>query len=182
MKRKSFLTALTVLPAIQGIGKIKTPFLADSCKTQKDAEGPFYKEGAPMRSQIEEHGEQLTIRGKILKASDCSTPVSNATIDIWHCDSNGKYDNDGYKCRGMVNTDENGNYSFTTILPPSYGSRPRHIHFKVRAKGFSELTSQIYFKGDKNIQNDFARNAESSRILELKSKGQSHSGQFDIYL
>ena len=182
MKRKSFLTALTILPAIKGIGEIKAPFLSESCKTQKDAEGPFYKEGAPMRSQIEQNGEQLTIRGKILKASDCSTPVTNATIDIWHCDSHGNYDNDGFKCRGMVNTDDKGNYSFTTILPPSYGSRPRHIHFKVRAKGFPELTSQIYFKGDKNLQNDFARNAEASRVLELTTKSKVHSGQFDIYL
>jgi catechol 1,2-dioxygenase len=182
MKRKTFLTALTVLPAINGLGKVNAPFLSESCRTQKDAEGPFYKEGAPMRSKIEESGEQLTIRGRILKASDCSTPVPNATLDIWHCDSHGNYDNDGFKCRGMVTTDQNGNYSFTTIFPPSYGSRPRHIHFKVRANGFPELTSQIYFKGDKNIQNDFARNAEASRVLEIKSKGQTNSGQFDIYL
>jgi len=182
MKRKGFLTALTFLPAIKSIGEIKVPFLGESCKTQKDAEGPYYKKGAPMRAQIEQHGEQLTIAGRILKASDCSTPVANATIDIWHCDVNGSYDNEGFKCRGMVNTDEKGNYSFTTILPPAYGSRPRHIHFKVRAKGFQELTSQIYFKGDKNIQNDFARNAESSRILEIKTKDQRHTGQFDIYI
>lgn len=182
MKRKSFLTALTLVPVVKGIGEIKAPFFAESCRTQKDAEGPFYKEDAPLRSVIEQGGEQLIIRGKILKASDCSTPVTNATIDIWHCDVNGRYDNDGFKCRGMVNTDQNGNYSFTTILPPSYGSRPRHIHFKVRANGFPELTSQIYFKGDKNIQNDFARNAESGRVLEIKTKDRSHSGQFDIYL
>ena len=182
MKRKGFLTALTFLPAINGIGEIRVPFLGESCKTQKDAEGPFYKKGAPMWSHIEQQGEQLTIEGRILRASDCSTPVANATIDIWHCDLSGTYDNEGFKCRGMVSTDENGKYSFTTILPPPYGSRPRHIHFKVRAKGFPELTSQIYFKGDKNIQNDFARNAESSRILELRTKDQRHSGKFDIYL
>ena len=182
MKRKSFLTALTFLPAIKGMGEVKVPFLSESCRTQKDAEGPFYKEGAPRRSVIEEAGEKLTIRGKVLKASDCSTPVAQATIDIWHCDSHGQYDNDGFKCRGLVTTDEKGNYSFTTILPPSYGSRPRHIHFKVRAKGFPELTSQIYFKGDKNIQNDFARSAESSRVLDIKTKDQIHSGQFDIYI
>ena len=182
MKRKSFLTALTLLPVVKGIGITNAPLLTESCKTQKDAEGPFYKKGSPVRSVIEENGELLTIQGKILRASDCSTPVPHATIDIWHCDLQGKYDNEGFKCRGLVNTDENGNYSFTTILPPAYGSRPRHIHFKVRAKGFSELTSQIYFKGDKNIQNDFAKNAETARILEIKTKGETHSGQFDIYL
>lgn len=182
MKRKSFLTALTFIPVVKGIGLTNSPLLTESCKTQRDAEGPYYKKGAPVRSVIEEGGEKLTIRGKILKASDCTTPVANATIDIWHCDSHGNYDNDGFKCRGMVTTDENGNYTFTTIQPPPYGSRPRHIHFKVRAKGFPELTSQIYFKGDENIQNDFARNAESSRILEINTKGGAGTGQFDIYL
>ena len=182
MKRKSFITALTFLPAINAVGGKGVPFLSDSCRTQKDAEGPYYKQGAPQRSVIEEHGEKLTIRGRILKASDCITPVSNATIDIWHCDSNGQYDNDGFKCRAIVITNDKGDYSFSTILPPPYGSRPRHIHFKVRAQGFPELTSQIYFKGDKNIQNDFARNAEAARIMEVKTKDGIHSGQFDIYI
>jgi len=182
MKRKSFLAALTFLPAIKGIGHINTPLISESCKTQRDAEGPYYKKGAPARSVIEVQGTSLTIKGKILKASDCTTPVPNATIDVWHCDSNGVYDNDGFKCRGLVNADENGNYSFTTISPPPYGSRPRHIHIKVRAKGYAELTSQIYFKGDKNLQNDFARNAEASRVIEVVTKGDKQSGQFDIYL
>jgi protocatechuate 3,4-dioxygenase beta subunit len=182
MKRKSFLAALTFLPAIKAIGERGVPFVAESCRTQKDAEGPFYKKGAPTRAVIEEEGEKLTIRGRILKASDCATPVANATIDIWHCDVNGNYDNDGFKCRAIVMTNEGGNYSFSTILPPPYGSRPRHIHFKVRAKGFPELTSQIYFKGDKNIQNDFARNAEAARILDVQTRNGMLSGEFDIYV
>ena len=82
----------------------------------------------------------------------------------------------------MVKSDVNGSYTFTTIYPPPYGSRPRHIHFKVRAEGFPELTSQIYFKGDPNINNDFARNAESDRVIELNSKNSVLTGQFDIYI
>ncbi|HZI24611.1 MAG TPA: hypothetical protein VFD46_06015, partial [Chryseolinea sp.] len=60
--------------------------------------------------------------------------------------------------------------------------RPRHIHVKVRAEGFSELTSQIYFKGDKNLQNDFARSADASRIISLNKVEKTLKGQFDIYL
>ena len=33
--------------------------------------------------------------------------------------------------------------------------RPAHIHVKVRAGGFRELTTQLYFKGDPFNQNDF---------------------------
>lgn len=182
MERKTFLAALTLLPALKGLERINIPFLSKTCKTQKDYEGPFYKKGSPLRSLIENDGPPLIIQGRVFRASDCSSPVSNAIVDIWHCDSHGNYDSDGFKCRGMVKSDVDGSYTFTTIYPPPYGSRPRHIHFKVRAEGFPELTSQIYFKGDPNINNDFARNAESDRVIELNSKNSVLTGQFDIYI
>ncbi len=181
MKRKSFVAALVSLPVFKLFGRPNVVVLKE-CKTQRDAEGPYYKNGAPVKSVIETEGEPLTITGTIFQSSDCTTTVSNATIDIWHCDSNGKYDNEGFKCRGLVKTDSNGKYSFKTIFPPSYGSRPRHIHIKVRANGFKELTSQIYFKGDPNLQNDFAKNAEASRVLAISKVQGGQQGQFDIYL
>jgi protocatechuate 3,4-dioxygenase beta subunit len=181
MKRKSFVASLTLLPIFKLFG---TPggLISRDCKTQRDAEGPYYKAGAPLKTTIETEGEALTITGTIFQSSDCATPVSNATIDIWHCDSHGNYDNQGFKCRGLVKSDSQGRYSFKTIFPPSYGSRPRHIHFKVRAAGFKELTSQIYFKGDPNLQNDFAKNAEPSRVLSIKETQDGQHGQFDIYI
>lgn len=182
MKRGTFLAILGSLPFFGRAAKMKSPVLSESCKTQKDAEGPFYKEGSPARTVIEREGTQLTITGRILKASDCSTPVGGALLDIWHCDAKGKYDNEGFKCRGIVTSDASGRYAFTTIYPPPYDSRPRHIHVKVRANGFSELTSQIYFKGDPNIRNDFARNADSSRVIEVRDSENGLSGVFDIYI
>lgn len=182
MKRKAFLTAVTLLPFYKAVSNLNFRFFSQSCKTQKDQEGPFYKAGSPIRRVIEKGGMQLTIKGKILKASDCATPVSNATLDIWHCDSLGNYDSQGFKCRGMVRTDSNGSYSFATILPPPYGSRPRHIHFKVRAEGYPELTSQIYFKGDPQISKDFARNAEPERVIEVVKLNEELNGQFNIFI
>jgi catechol 1,2-dioxygenase len=182
MKRKGFLTALTLLPVLRVLGNIKISLFFPLCRTQMDQEGPFYKQGSPIRALIETEGTPLTIQGRILKASDCLTPVANATVDIWHCDSKGNYDNEGFRCRGMVKSDTKGSYSFKTIYPPPYGSRPRHIHVKVRAEGFPELTSQIYFKGDPNLNNDFAKNAESSRIITTNIKDKTRIGRFDIYI
>lgn len=182
MKRKTFLTALTLLPMYKALAKMNFRFFSPSCKTQQDQEGPFYKKGSPMRNVIGQGGTALTIKGKILKASDCATPIGNATLDIWHCDSQGNYDSQGFKCRGMVQTDNSGNYTFATIFPPPYGSRPRHIHFKVRAEGYPELTSQIYFKGDPKINNDFAKNAEPDRIIEVVKVNEELNGQFNIYI
>ena len=181
MKRKSFLLSLLLLPALNLLAKTRNLF-PKVCKTQRDAVGPYYKPGASLKPVIETEGEVLTINGTIFDGADCSTPIPNATIDIWHCDSTGTYDHNGFKCRGLVQSDTKGKYSFRTIFPPSYGSRPRHIHFKVRAKGFKELTSQIYFQGDPNLQNDFARNAEASRVLTLRKSEDTYNGQFDIYI
>lgn len=182
MKRSAFLTFLSFLPFLKISAKHRSSFLKETCKTESDAEGPFYKKGAPARTLIENEGTKLTIRGRVLNASDCSTPVPNAILDIWHCDTTGKYDNNGFRCRGIVNSDSKGEYTFTTIYPPSYGSRPRHIHVKVRAKGFNDLTSQIYFKGDPNIRNDFARNADASRVIEVNNSNNGLAGIFDVYL
>jgi catechol 1,2-dioxygenase len=182
MKRKTFIAALGFLPLSGALAKVNIPFVADACKTQRDQEGPFYKTGAPERTTIETSGTPLVIQGRVVKAADCQTPVANAVIDIWHCDSNGEYDNDGFKCRGVIKSDTSGNYKFLTIYPPSYGRRPRHIHLKVRASGFPELTSQIYFQGDPYLKNDFARDAEASRVIELKVIKEIKTGRFDIFI
>ena len=183
MERKKFLQALAAFP-LAGIPSRLfgiAPADSDVCKTQRDAEGPFYKADAPIRSIIETGGLPLRIEGKVF-AADCKTPVADAVLDIWHCDNNGNYDMRGFKGRGQVRSDADGRYSFTTIFPPPYGNRPRHIHIKVRAAGEKELTTQLYFKGDPNIKNDFARNAEPDRVVALQSENNLKRGVFNIYL
>lgn len=182
MERKRFLELLAALPLIGAplrvIGIAPEPA---TCKTQSDVEGPFYRSGAPIRPVIETSGSPLRIEGTIF-SRDCKTPVADATLDIWHCDNEGNYDMRGFKGRGQVRTDANGHYVFTTIFPPPYGTRPRHIHIKVRAAGREELTTQLYFKGDPNLKNDFARNAEPDRVIALQSQSNLKVGTFDIFL
>ena len=186
MKRKNFIKALATIPlaniGVKAFGKVNIPFITEQCKTQNDQEGPFYKSHAPARDVIETEGTPLVIEGRVLKSDDCQTGIANATVDIWHCDDHGKYDMEGFKCRGHVKTDAQGKYSFATIFPPAYGGRPRHIHFKIRAKGYSELTTQLYFEGDPKIKNDFARNANKDRVISLNTENDHKKGKFDIYL
>jgi catechol 1,2-dioxygenase len=184
MDRKKFIQALAGLPLV-GIplrGLSKALLVEKECRTQRDAEGPFYKADAPLRKVIETEGIPLQIEGQVLKGGDCETQVANAILDVWHCDHDGNYDMQGYKGRGQVRTDSLGRYSFTTIYPPPYGSRPRHIHIKVRAEGQKELTTQLYFQGDPNIRNDFARNAKAERVIALYSEKNLKKGVFNIYL
>jgi catechol 1,2-dioxygenase len=186
MNRKHFLKALGTVPLLgipaKSIADGRLYFSGEPCKTQKDAEGPFYKANAPMRALIETKGTPLVIEGKILTGPDCETPVANAIVDVWHCDDAGEYDLQGFRCRAQIKTDRSGKYTFTTIYPPAYGGRPRHIHFKIRATGMKELTTQLYFQGDPNIKNDFARNAEKDRVISLRSADGVKKGIFNIVL
>lgn len=181
MNRKVFLQILGAIPLI-GFPFKGSANQRNDCKTQRDVEGPFYKAHAPSRSVIETEGQPLYIEGRVFKGGDCSTPVSGAIVEVWHCDSHGEYDMQGFRGRGQIQTDRSGNYSFTTIYPPPYGSRPRHIHFKIKVEGQPELTTQLYFEGDPNIKNDFARNAEVNRVIRLRSEKEIKKGVFNIYV
>jgi protocatechuate 3,4-dioxygenase beta subunit len=108
--------------------------------TAGDAEGPFYKPGAPVRAST---GSGLSVRGKVLGAPDCR-PLPGARVEWWHANAAGDYD-DAH--RGTLSAAAGGEYSFTTDFPGKYPFRPRHIHFKVSAPGFAPLTTQLYLRG-----------------------------------
>lgn len=111
----------------------------DCLPTPPDMEGPFYKPGAPLRNKTV---AGLTVRGRILSYPDCK-PVANATIEYWHANPDGVYD-DAH--RATLFSDKDGRYEFNTDFPGIYPGRPAHIHFKIKAKGFRPLTTQLYFR------------------------------------
>ena len=127
MKRRTFLkhTALSAI-AVSATGFIRfdgNQYVGD-CETTSDILGPFYRPESPVRSSLVikgEKGESVELMGKI-KHQDCTTPYKNAKIELWHCDGNGVYDNatSEFKYRGTTYSDDNGNYSFQTILPVAY--------------------------------------------------------------
>ena len=129
---------------------------SDACPaTHQDIEGPYYREGVPVRSNLDlydHEGDPLLLSGTVTD-STC-TPIPNAVVEIWHADPDGAYDttSDEKRYYGQVATDADGAYAFTTLMPGRYlnGSeyRPAHVHIKVHVGGVEELTSQIYFDGD----------------------------------
>src|SRR5213593_1693686 len=67
--------------------------------TEENVEGPFYREGAPLRSNLHienEPGEVLVVSGKLTGNPGCA-PLKEALLDIWQADASGKYDNDSPK-------------------------------------------------------------------------------------
>ena len=184
-----FITALPFLGIISCDKKRKY----SKCATTEDVLGPYYREFAPERENLiigNQAGDKLLISGLVLGV-DCETPINNAKIEIWHANHAGVYDNDTneFEFRATTNSDENGNYSFSTIKPGKYLNgnlyRPSHIHLRITHKDHKELVTQIYFKGDSDIENDkwaSTKDAED-RILTLsKNANQDLTGIFNIIL
>lgn len=130
--------------------------LTGQCATTSDALGPYFRENAPIRNDLNyknRKGTPLKVVGQLF-ASDCETPIANKIIEVWHCTHKRRYDmkSDQFKCRAKVLTDAEGAYFFNTIIPPNYWWRPKHIHYLVRdIPNHSQLITQLYFKGDKRI-------------------------------
>src|ERR1700694_2015058 len=127
----------------------------DGTQTPSQTEGPFYKPGSPERTSLREPGlagMPLTVSGYVLSAT-CQL-VAHAWLDFWQADSNGNYDNTGFRLRGHQYTSNYGHYTLKTILPGEYPGRTRHIHVKVQAPGQSILTTQLYFPGEPRNDSD----------------------------
>src|SRR5262249_9734799 len=137
---------------------------------------------APFRSKLAEglKGTPLTVSGRVLSPN--GTPLEGAVVDVWHASAEGEYDNKGpnFQFRGRIRTGRNGLYRYETVMPGQYdlgeAKRPAHVHYKVSAGEHHDLTTQLYFKGDRWIDRDpFVR---KSLIIEL----QKGAGTFDIVL
>ena len=126
----------------------------------EETQGPYplnlSANAAYFRQDITEgkSGTPLRLKLTLLNFGSKCAPVSNARVDIWHCDKDGVYS--GYNqpgantvgqtfCRGIQLSDTNGQVSFTTIYPGWYAGRITHIHFQVFLNNGLVATSQIAF-------------------------------------
>ena len=161
------------------------PMTCTASATAKNIEGPFYKKGAPHRSVLadpSDPGERLRLTG-VLQTTRCE-PIGGATIDVWQANAAGDYDNDTFRFRGVLTTDKKGRYDLRTIIPGRYLNgeryRPAHIHIKVRAAGFSVLTTQLYFAGDP--YNDGDPFIDDTLIMQHPVDNGIHRARFDLVL
>ena len=107
-------------------------------------------------------GQLIYVLGTVLD-ENCQ-PVPQALVEIWQACASGKYNHPGdsnpapldpyFQYWGRSLTNEQGRYLFKSVVPGAYPAgngwiRPPHIHFKVHRLGFHELTTQMYFAGNK---------------------------------
>ena len=159
----SSVLALGALAASRGVAaaEIKTtpaqtmgPFFPVDRLAEEDADLTWIK-GHKKRAD----GNVIQVTGRVLDSS--GKPVSGAQLDIWQCNSLGRYAhaNDiatmpldpNFQGYASIRTGANGDWRITTIKPAAYdspiGKRTPHIHFDIQGKRH-RLITQMYFSDD----------------------------------
>ncbi|OIJ63922.1 intradiol ring-cleavage dioxygenase [Streptomyces mangrovisoli] len=124
--------------------------------TKEMTEGPYYLDGALVRSDVTEGKAGVPLKLSLTVVDSACTPLSGALVEIWHCDALGEYSgyvgnnghsesDDGTFLRGGVLTDSSGLAALTSIYPGWYRGRCIHVHVKVHT-GVT-LTSDGSFTG-----------------------------------
>ena len=155
-------------------------------ETEDNQEGPYYKKGAPKRWSLADNGMPGTpfeLTGRVFSSKGVALP--GPELDVWQANDSGDYDNTGFTLRGIVIADDHGVYKLKTILPKHYKTgpnsyRPAHLHFKLRAPGCKELTTQLYFKGDP--YNPVDTSVRPSLMLRPKDTGKGQTANFQFVL
>jgi len=136
---------------------------ASNCDvTNSETAGPFPTKN-PSDLQIQDirsdrTGVQMDVTLTIKNANNSCAALSDAIVDIWHCDKDGYYSEYGgsgmqsvnltnvHFLRGRQVTDSEGQVRFTTIFPGWYSGRAVHIHVHIyNSSGKSLLVTQIAF-------------------------------------
>ena len=207
MLRRTFLYRSTA--ALGGALLAGPAFAANrDCRpTPSDILGPFYRFGAPSQTRLagpDEPGDRLILSGTVF-SSDCRTPIPGTLIEVWQANSTGLYDTNKpgnftettkFHLRGMLQTNEKGQYEIETIVPGRYPippnvpglekyaglTRPAHIHFRVMDSLNVPVTTQLYFKRDPFIAKDPWASRKPSLAIDLKQDGKLKRGVFNIVL
>ena len=99
-------------------------------------------------------GDRIYFTGKIVD-SNC-VPVPDALIEVWHADMAGAYSypvagkkvskDTNFVGAGRTRTDNEGNFSFLSIFPGSYGNRAPHINYRITHPDFKETIGAVFFE------------------------------------
>ena len=219
---------MRVLTFLYDCGKISTPerqefillsdvlgfsALVDMINTRGGATegsnlGPFYLDNAPRKELGADlgggrAGVTVLVHGKV--TASLHKPLPGAMVDTWQADSAGTYPiqeqgqgQDKYDLRGLFQTNEKGEYYYTTVLPKPYtvpydgpvgellragnrhAWRAAHLHYIVRAPGMSAITTEVFFENTEYLDNDAVFGVRKSLIAKLEPY--KASGEDDMKL
>jgi protocatechuate 3,4-dioxygenase beta subunit len=149
--------------------------------TPAQTAGPFFKPRSPERKSLIEpgiQGRRIVLEGHV-RTTECQS-IKGALVDFWQADSNGVYDNAGYRLRGHQYSDASGRYRLETIVPGVYPGRTRHFHVRIQAPNRPVLTTQLYFPGAAENQRDAIFNPKL--VIAPRGSTGSKSANFNFVL
>jgi hydroxyquinol 1,2-dioxygenase len=147
-------------------------------------------------------GDNCIVSGKVIDVNNNSIP--GASLEVWQSGPDGLYDvqkdHDIVDLRATLQTLEDGSYFFKTVKPKYYpipvdgpvGSllnkldrhpfRPAHIHFMVKAEGYTDLITHVFIDGDKYLDSDTVFAVKKSLIRKLVYKTEEGTTQKCFHL
>jgi protocatechuate 3,4-dioxygenase alpha subunit len=145
-------------------------------------------------------GERIRIEGRVFDGD--GKLVSDAMIEIWQADGEGRYahtadgrsrPNTRFKGFGRSETDSDGRFRFTTVKPgqvpgPNGDMQAPHINVNVFARGLlNRLFTRIYFEGEAANAGDpilqlVPEDARGTLIAKRTGQGGEPTYTFDIHL
>lgn len=179
MERKNFLKktvgfigAVGIIPVLDACKKSDTDSSSGSGSgncivTPEEVEGPYPYVGGEINNPLQrvdvtggQTGVPLTLDFTVVNVNNNCAVISNARVDIWHCNKDGYYSGYGNQnggtlgtqsyvgqtwLRGYQLTDTSGKAQFITIYPGWYMGRATHIHLEVFINNVLRKTGQITF-------------------------------------
>jgi hydroxyquinol 1,2-dioxygenase len=170
--------------------------------------GPFYLDNAPEKA-LGAHladgrpGATVLVHGRV--TDTLHKPLPGAIVDTWQADATGTYPiqeqaqgQDKFDLRGKFTADENGRYWYTTVLPKPYtvpydgpvgrlltagnrhAWRAAHLHFIIRAKGMSAITTEVLFENTEYIDNDAVFGVRESLIARAQPVKKADAFDFEL--
>lgn len=219
---------MRVLTFLYDCGKISTPerhefillsdvlgwsALVDMINTRGGATegsnlGPFYLENAPnmpLGADLagDRQGALVLVYGTVRHI--LGKPLPGAIVDTWQADGSGTYPiqeqergQDKYDLRGIFETDHEGRYYYTTVLPKPYtvpddgpvgdllragarhNWRAAHLHFMLRAKGMRTNVTEVFFENTEYIDNDAVFGVRRSLIAKVEPYKADKTGRLPL--
>lgn len=204
--RRELFRNVLLLGAAGASGSLATAEPSASClgkPTPPQGEGPFFPLLTPRDVDADLtliQGSSRRARGEvielIIEVSDLACrPIAGALVDLWQACYTGRYNHPAdsnnaaeldpdFQYAAKLLSNGAGRLKVRTIKPGAYPAgnswvRPPHIHMKITAFGFEELTTQIYFAGEALNQQDFLLNqlspAERNQLV-VRYERQEASG------
>ncbi|CAG8186886.1 unnamed protein product [Penicillium olsonii] len=171
--------------------------------------GPFFRADTPWRELGEDivktrpaNAELVFMHGQVVDFKT-KEPLVGASVEVWQASTNGLYEQQDpeqveFNLRGKFKTNEEGKYWFYCLRPTPYPVpndgpagkilelmdrhpfRPAHIHILATKDDYRPLTTQIFDRKDKYLDNDSVFAVKDSLIVDFVSRKGDPQAEFEL--